>query len=219
VREYIDKSTGIQTIVQMQSLADMAGEYGFVPKKEILEPAEYKHGYNEMLLEVVNARMEKFRKKELDVSDFTVKGAVSFLKELSRRGVRLYLASGTDQKDVINEAKCLGYASYFEGRIYGSVGNIIGDSKKAVIEKIIRENNLKGPELACFGDGPVELREVKKRNGLAIGIASDEVRRYGITLQKRTRLIKAGADLVIPDLSQYAQVVRILTGRKQTEAL
>lgn len=79
-----------------------------------------------------------------------------------------------------------------------------------VVERIIRENNLSGPELACFGDGPVEIRETKKRNGIAIGVASDEVRRYGLNLKKRERLIKAGADLIIPDYSQAEKLLSYL---------
>ena len=38
--------------------------------------------------------------------------------------------------------------------------------------------------------------------GLAVGIAGDEVRRYGLDTEKRSRLIKAGADIIIPDFSQ-----------------
>ena len=74
-------------------------------------------------------------------------------------------------------------------------------SKKIVIEKIMNENNLKGVNLAVFGDGPVEMRECRRRNGIAIGVASDEIRRYGLNPSKRTRLIKAGAQIIIPDFS------------------
>ena len=45
----------------------------------------------------------------------------------------------------------------------------------------------------------MEIREVKKKGGLAVGVASDEVRRYGLNLSKRERLIRAGADIIIPD--------------------
>ncbi|MFA5865598.1 MAG: HAD family hydrolase, partial [Phycisphaerae bacterium] len=57
---------------------------------------------------------------------------------------------------------------------------------------------------------PVELRLAKKVGGLALGIASDEVRRYGINYSKRTRLIKAGADIVIPDYSQQGSLLFFL---------
>ncbi len=79
-----------------------------------------------------------------------------------------------------------------------------------VIEKIIKENNLTGNELAVFGDGPVEIKECIKSNGIAIGIASDEVRRYGLNQEKRTRLIRSGAQILIPDFSQTNRLLELL---------
>jgi hypothetical protein len=79
-----------------------------------------------------------------------------------------------------------------------------------VIENILTENNLQGPELAVFGDGPVELRECIKRESVAVGIASDEIRRHGINLEKRARLIKAGAHIVVPDFSQHRLLMKFL---------
>jgi hypothetical protein len=61
-----------------------------------------------------------------------------------------------------------------------------------------------------FGDGPVELREARKRHGAAVGVASDEVRRYGLHAGKRARLIMAGAHLVIPDFSQAGRLLALM---------
>ena len=72
------------------------------------------------------------------------------------------------------------------------------------------ENNLQGPELGVFGDGPVEIRECRKRNGLAVGVASDEIRRHGLNPDKRTRLVKAGAHAIVPDFSQHDRLSRLL---------
>jgi len=202
VQEYIDQSTGIETIVQMQALEKMVHQFGQVEAKDIIDPPGYKRIYNEALMNMVRGRMDKLRRGELDAGDYTVKGAAQFLRVLYDRGVKLYLASGTDHADVVAEAMSLGYADLFEGRIYGWAGQGSGSAKKMVIEQILRENRLSGAQLACIGDGPVELRLAKKVGGLALGIASDEVRRYGINYSKRTRLIKAGADIVIPDYSQ-----------------
>lgn len=211
VREYIEQSTGIETIVQMQALEGMVRQYGQVPDTEILDAAGYKRIYNEALMEMVHRRTNKLRRKELSPSDFVIKGAREFLQSLFEQGVKLYLASGTDQSDVEQEAATLGYAPLFEGRIYGWAGKGSGSAKKMVIEKILAENRLSGEELACIGDGPVELRLAKKVGGFAIGVASDEVRRYGLSVSKRTRLIKAGADIVIPDFSQREVVLEMLT--------
>jgi rfaE bifunctional protein kinase chain/domain len=211
VREYIDQSTGIETIVQMQALESMVRQYGQVPADEILDAVGYKRIYNEALMEMVRKRTNKLRRKELAPSDFTIKGATEFLRNLFDQGMKLYLASGTDQADVEQEAQTLGYAPLFEGRIYGWAGKGSGSAKKMVIEKILAENRLSGEEMVCIGDGPVELRLAKRAGGLAIGVASDEVRRYGLNVSKRTRLVKAGADVVIPDFSQRAIILEMLT--------
>ncbi len=210
VLDYIDKSTGIQTLVQMEALVEMVREFGIVPPEKVLDRFGYKAIYNEALMEVVNDRIARLRRGQLDATDYTVKGAVAFLRALRGRGVTLYLASGTDHADVVTESTALGYAELFNGGIYGAVGDITNCSKKMVIDRIMAENNLRGPELAVFGDGPVELRESRKRDGLAIGIASDEVRRHGLNLDKRARLIRAGAHLIVPDFSQATELLGLL---------
>jgi ADP-heptose synthase, bifunctional sugar kinase/adenylyltransferase len=213
VKDYIDISTGIQTIEQMEALVEFVKEFGFVQKNKILNKFEYKKIYNKEILKIVKKRADKFLRGELDVNDFIIKGAVDFLNILRDKKIKLYLASGTDLEDVRKEAKILGYAYLFDGGIYGAVDDIKKYSKKMVIENIINSNNLRGPELVVFGDGPVELREVKKKNGIAIGVASDEIRRFGLNYNKRSRLIKAGAHLIIPDFSQRDNLMEILSGR------
>jgi len=210
VIDYIDQSTGIQTVVQMEALVEMVKEFGLVPPEKIRDKFGYKQIYNEALMELVNRRIEKFKHGELDIHDYTIKGSLEFLKALKQRGIKLYLASGTDRDDVVAEAEALGYAELFDGGIYGSVGDIAKYSKKMVIAKIMTENNLRGAELAVFGDGPVEMRECRKRDGIAIGIASDEIRRHGLNTEKRTRLIKAGAHVIVPDFSQHDRLMNLL---------
>ena len=41
-----------------------------------------------------------------------------------------------------------------------------------IIERILTENRLSGPELIVFGDGYVELENARAFNGVAIGVAS-----------------------------------------------
>ena len=125
--------------------------------------------------------------------------------------MRLYLASGSDEADVIAEARALGYAELFEGRIYGAVGDVNKEAKKIVMDRILRDiGAAQVKSMAVFGDGPVEIRECQKRGGLAVGIASDEVRRFGLNLVKRQRLIRAGAALIIPDFSQSEPLLALL---------
>ena len=211
VLEYIDQSTGIETIVQMEALVEMVREFGLVPADKIRDRLGHKRIYNDALMELVSKRTEKFKCGELDVSDCTVKGVLQFLKALRERGVKLYLASGTDRADVAAEAESLGYAGLFDGGIYGSLGNVATHCKRMVIDRIMIENGLQGPELAVFGDGPVEMRECRKREGIAVGIASDEIRRHGLNVEKRTRLVKAGAHIIVPDFSQHGKLLKLLS--------
>ncbi|NLH48609.1 MAG: HAD family hydrolase [Myxococcales bacterium] len=209
VRDFIDKSTGIQTLAQMQGLARMVREFGCVPEADVLDEHGYKKIYNDALLAVVRRRIAKFDAAELSLADYTVKNAVRLLEALRRAGVRLYLASGTDEQDVVAEAEALGYAGLFAGAIYGAVGDVRHEAKRLVIERILGE--IGDPAgLVAIGDGPVEIRETHKRGGYAIGVATDELRRFGLNEAKRARLVRAGADLIIPDYSQLPALLRFL---------
>jgi rfaE bifunctional protein kinase chain/domain len=216
VRGYIERTTGIQTLVQMLGLVEMVREFGYVPEEQILNEHRYKEIYNRELLLRIDKRLDKIRRGELGIEDFTLKRAVDFLQALHERGVELYLASGTDQDDVAREAEILGYAGLFEGRIYGSIGDIKHEPKRKVLESILADIDLgEGEQVVTFGDGPVEIQETRKRNGLAVGVASDEVRRYGLNPVKRSRLIQAGADLIVPDFSQTGKLLEFLFPKQE----
>ncbi len=211
VEELIDKTTGIQTLAQMAALIDLIKDFGFVPADQILDIYGYKKIYNEELLGMVHAREKKIRNGELSIEDFTIKNSVEFVEFLYNAGIKLYLASGTDDADVKHEAKIFGYDKFFTGGIYGSVGDIKKDAKKMVLENIL--NNIKesgSNQIITFGDGPVELRETCKRGGLTIGVATNEVKRFSLNEKKRTRLIKAGADIIISDFVQMDPILKLL---------
>jgi len=209
-QDFIHKTTGIQTIYQMEGLVNMVRGAGYVPENQILDKFQYKQIYNDALMELVNKRLAKLQAGELAWQDYTMIGAVAFLKELKERGVVMYLASGTDVDDVRNEATLLGYADLFDGGIHGALREYTKFSKKMIIERIIRDNNLNGNELAVFGDGPDEIREGRRFGGISVGITSNEVQRHGHNFDKRPRLVKAGAQLIIPDFSQYQKLVGLL---------
>ncbi|MCE9612649.1 MAG: carbohydrate kinase [Lentisphaerae bacterium] len=211
VREFIDKTTGIQTLVQMQGLVELVKEFGVVPDAERLDEHGYKRIYNEALMGLVRERVARLGRGELDVSDFAIKKAPEFLRRLRAGGVKLYLASGTDEQDVIQEATVMGYADGFEGRIYGATGDTAVEAKRVVLDRILKDIGAANVhQLVTFGDGPVEIRESRKRGGLAVGVASDEVRRFGSNAAKRGRLIRAGAHLVVPDFSQLDTLLKVL---------
>ena len=122
----------------------------------------------------------------------------------------MYLASGTDVDDVKREATALGYADLFDGGIYGALKDYTRFSKKMIIENIIRDNNLQGNELAVFGDGPDEIREGRRARGISVGITSNELQRFGHNASKRPRLVRAGAQILIPDFSQFKKLETFL---------
>ncbi|CAN5468524.1 hypothetical protein BH10PLA1_BH10PLA1_11310 [soil metagenome] len=208
--EFIDKTTGIQTLAQMQGLAKIVRHLGFVPEEQILDEHGYKKIYNDALLAMVSTRINKLTSGELDSLDFQVKNAGKLLQALYDRGVKLYLASGTDVADVIAEAKAMGYVHLFEGRIFGATTDVNVEAKRMVLERIMREHQLRGHQFVTFGDGPVEMRETRKRGGVCVGVASDEVRRFGGNPAKRSRLVRAGAGLIVPDFSQLPALLKIL---------
>jgi bifunctional ADP-heptose synthase (sugar kinase/adenylyltransferase)/phosphoglycolate phosphatase-like HAD superfamily hydrolase len=212
VSALIEKTTGIQTLAQMYQLRELVRSFAYVKEADLLTPEEYKAVYNRALLANVEKRMSLTREKKLNPEDVTIKGAAAFLKKLESWGTKLYLASGTDQEDVIQEARILGYERLFSGGIRGSVGDIKNDPKKLVIRGIIADikNNGGNPtDAAVFGDGPVEMREAKKAGILAVGVLSDECRRWGRNLEKRERLVLGGADLLIPDFSWSSELAHL----------
>jgi len=210
VVEFIDKTTGIQTLVQMKGLVDLVKEFGLVPEDQILDEFGYKEIYNDELLKMVRVREAKLSRNELSLEDVTLKNAVKLLESLHNAGVTMYLASGTDEVDVKNEARILGYDHLFKGGIYGAVGDVTKEAKKMVLDRILNDIGTNTGQVATFGDGPVEIRETRKRSGVTIGIASNELKRHGLNESKRTRLIKAGADIIVPDFSQLSKLLQLL---------
>jgi phosphoglycolate phosphatase-like HAD superfamily hydrolase len=208
VEEFVMRLNGRQTIYQMIQLADEVRRRGAEP----LEPLAYKHRYHDLLMERIRGRLEALQSGQAAATDWTVPGSHEMLADLQARGVTLYLASGTDLAFVRREAELLGVAPLFGEHIYGALDDYQSFSKKLVIERILRENDLKGEELIGFGDGFVEIEEIKRFGGVAVAVASDEVKRHGINAWKRERLTRAGADLVIGDYRCRAELLRTLFG-------
>ena len=141
--------------------------------------------------------------------------ALELLDALQARGVTLYVASGTDEPHVLDEVRLLGLDRYFGRHVYGAKDDYKTFSKAQVIERILRENDLEGRALLGFGDGYVEIRNVKAVGGIAVAVASDEAGRSGKPDPwKRDRLIGAGADLVIPDFRDYRPLLDIFGGNQ-----
>ena len=205
VRDTIDFSTGKQTIYQMIALEDMVRERG----GDALPAKEYKAEFNTRLLAYIAHRLQSVRSGEIPREEMIVPGALKVLDALKKRGIRCYLASGTDQPYVEEEASILGVTDYFDG-IYGAQVDYQSFSKRQVIERLIKENHLQGAELVGFGDGFVEIEELVAVGGIAIGVASKEHNWSGPDAWKRDRLIRAGADYIIPDYRDHETLIQYL---------
>ena len=201
VREFVDLNTGKQTIYQCISLAEEVSRRGGIP----LEPIAYKAEYHRRLSERIAGRIAEL-KSGGDPVKHVVPGSYQVLNMLQGRGLTLYLASGTDEVYVREEAELLQLTSFFDGGIYGAKDDYKSFSKAMVIACIIDERQLKGPELVGFGDGYVEIENISNINGFAVGVATNESERCGIDPWKRKRLINAGADWIIPDFTETPEL-------------
>jgi phosphoglycolate phosphatase-like HAD superfamily hydrolase len=210
VEEFVMRLNGRQTIYQMMQLADEVRRRGGIPR----QPLEYKHRYHDLLMQRIEGRLAALAEGRAKPEDWTVPGSHALLAELRRRGLTLYLASGTDLKYVRREAELLGLTSFFGEHIYGALDEYQNFSKKMIIDRILHDHQLHGAELLGFGDGFVEIEEIKGVGGVAVAVASDEVRREGVNDWKRQRLIRAGADLVIGDYRDADRLLAYLLGER-----
>lgn len=206
VEDFVMRLNGRQTIYQMIQLAEEVTKRGGRP----LEPLAYKHEYHARLMKRIQGRLDALASGLSTADDWTVPGSHAMLTHLRDRGLSLYLASGTDVAFVKNEAALLGLTPFFGSHIYGALDDYKNFSKKMIIERILTENNLCGDELLGFGDGFVEIEEVKRVGGVAVAVASDEVKREGLHAWKRDRLVRAGADVVIGDYRCIDALMKIL---------
>lgn len=210
VEDYVDRSTGVLTIKQMQWLERAVRRHG---RASCVLPAhEYKRIYNERLLNPVRERMAALDGSESARDELMIAGARQFLQRLAGAGVALYLASGTDHEYVMEETTALGVAHFFGDHIYGARDDTEAYTKERITGRILDENDLHGVELAVIGDGPVEIQHARSRGAVALGVAADEYRRQGLNVRKRQRLAGAGADLIVTDFLHAKELAAILAG-------
>jgi phosphoglycolate phosphatase len=194
---------GRPTVIQMQWLVNEVKQRGGKP-----QTAEaYKGQYLERLSERIRHRADLEAGRQ-PPELFRVPGALEFVAALHARGVACYIASGTDETAVREEAALLSLAPLIaELRGAREDGS---DAKRVVIDRLTAKHCLSSGELAVIGDGRAEIEYARVASGLAIGVASTEDERAGIDARKRSLLIAAGADLIIPDFSQPAELLAYL---------
>jgi phosphoglycolate phosphatase len=201
--------TGKETLYQMEALVDaMAGRGGHPASA-----AQYKERFLRELLEVAENRVAEIRSGTASPDQFLVPGARKLLNWLEDQGVTIYLASGTDDDKVKEEASALDIAQYFGPRVYGARDDGNGFTKAALVGYLLAEEGYKPAEMVAFGDGFVEINEVSKSCGLAVGVATDEPECRRVDERKRKHLIVAGANYIIPNYSDISELIELMLPR------
>lgn len=195
VEDFVDRLTGKQTIYQMIALAEEVVKRGARPR----DPLEYKKQYLELLWECIKHRVAALESGRAAPEQYLVPGAVELLERLRDRGLKMYLASGTDEVYMRREADLLGVTKYFAGGVFGALDDYKQFSKAILIQRIISTAESRGDEFLGFGDGYVEIENIKRVGGVAVGVATDEPECRAVNERKRKRLAQVGADYIIPN--------------------
>jgi len=195
VEPFIWRLTGKDTLYQMIALAEQVTLRGGTP----LDPREYKQQFLSRLFAVSGPRIQQLRDRRCAPDQYLVPGTRALLEDLRSRGLHLYLASGTDEDHLKAEAGLLDITRYFDGGVYGALPDPGAFSKRMLIERILRLPGMRPHHLIGFGDGPVEIEELKRAGSLAVGLATDEPECRDTSPWKRRNLIEVGADYIIPN--------------------
>jgi phosphoglycolate phosphatase len=206
VREFVGRLTGKQTMYQMVELAENVARRGGTPP----DPLEYKPLYLSLLNEKIAGRLQDLEAGRADPEKYMVPGAKRFLTLLRDRGMKMYLASGTDQIYMRHEADLLGVTKYFDGGVFGALDDYKAFSKRILIQGLIANSEFRGEEFLGFGDGYVEIENIHEVNGVAVGVASDEPECRKVDEWKRERLVKSGASFIIPNFLDLDELTETL---------
>jgi len=209
VEDFVWRLTGQETVYQMIELAGQVKQRGGTP----LDPLVYKRRYLDRLSAVIGGRVEALRERRCPPDRFLVPGARALLEALRDRGLQLYLASGTDEVYMKEEAALLDVTRYFEGGVYGALDDIRAFSKRMIVQRILALPGVDGTHLIGFGDGYVEIEEVKRAGGIAVGAATDEPECRVPDPWKRQRLIGVGADYIVPNYLGWRELLERIDGR------
>lgn len=195
VEDFVWRLTGKETIYQMMAFAGAVRARG----GQALDPLAYKKIYLDLLWQKIEKRVEGLQSGQTDPEEFLVPGSRELLERLRGKGLRMYLASGTDEIYMKEEARLLGVSRYFDGGVYGALEDYKSFSKAILIQRILSTTGFRGDQFLVFGDGYVEIEEVKNVGGVAVGVASEEPACRRVDEWKRQRLIGVGADYIIPN--------------------
>lgn len=209
VEGFVMALNGHPTIRQMERFAEEVTTRG----GKADQPAVYLQQYLDSLMKVVSGRWHALESGRAGAEEWVVPNAHGILGAIQRRGVPLYVASGTDLAHVSREVDLLKLAPFVTGRVFAPRDNDATFRKRDVIERALNELGVRGEELIGFGDGVVETQEVKRTGGVAVGVASLPAGERGVNASKRQTLIAAGADVIVPDYECADELLAWLWGR------
>ena len=212
IEDFVWRLTGRETIYQMIALADEVKKRGGTP----LDPLAYKRRYLDRLHNVIADRLGELRARRCSRDKYLVPGARALLEALQARGLKLYLASGTDEIYMKEEADLLDVSRYFDGGVYGALDDPDAFSKRLLVQKILKLPGVEGSRILAFGDGYVEIEEVKQVGGVTVGAATDEPECQKPDEWKRQRLIGAGADYIVANYLPTDELLGTLFSRYRT---
>jgi len=170
VEEFVARLTGKQTMYQMIELARQVEIRG----GQALDPLLYKKAYLGRLHAKIRHRLEELRRQEAPPEKYLVPGARQCIETLAGMGLTMYLASGTDQEFMRDEARLLDIDRYFNGGVFGALDDYKSFSKEILIQRVLASSGCRGEEFLGFGDGYVEIENVKRVGGTAVGVATAE---------------------------------------------
>ena len=210
VEDFIWRLTGKQTVYQMIELAEQVRRRGGQP----LDPLVYKKMFLVRLNHRIRHRLEELRAGQVSPEKYLVPGTRELVEALRERGLVLYLASGTDQQYMREEARLLDIDRYFDG-VYGALDDYQSFSKKLLIQRLLAAPGVRGEEFLGFGDGYVEIENIKEVGGVAVGVATAEPECRVVDEWKRKRLAGVGADFIVPNFLCREELMRSLFANGQ----
>lgn len=203
VAELIHSRNGRPTIHQMRALAEEVARRGARP----MDPRDYQQRYESRLLEQVHAYYADLRTGRRRPDDLTVPGARALLDRLRAAGVTLALLSGTARSYVLADLAALGLDAYFADAVYAPGPDDETFSKADVLAALLARLNGPAEGLVSLGDGPIETAAARQHGARAVGVASRETLGAGPDPVKRSWLLRAGAQAIVPDLRPRAELL------------
>ena len=203
--DFIDRLAGKQTIFQCMVLDEEIVKRGGAH----VNPEVYKQGFLDRMGVAVRQRRAGLQDGTIPQEDYRMPGSIELVQALESHGIRCYVASGTDERDVLTEAHLIGVDKLFSGGIRGARPDITGGVKEQLLQQLI-DSGIRPEELLTVGDGFVEMDVTHRLGGYAIGVVQSDDRIPRVDERKRQLLLSAGADMIVPDYENTRQLLALL---------